>query len=122
MNPDTTDLALKEDEMNLTKQDVEDMIDGLIKRSKRNSDAAKKRGEKKTPWAAMYRSSLRGFKGVLTFTPEKAVVMVWSDILRFFNLLIIRNTMEKEKGVLGNKSPLQRTFSKLVQDMKEGNW
>lgn len=119
---DTKEFALNEDEMHISKQDVEDMIDGLIKRSKRNSDEAKKRGEKKTPWAALYRSSLRGFKGVLSFTPEKAVVMVWSDILRFFNMLIIRNTMEKEKGDLGGKSPLQRTFAKLVQDMKEGNW
>ena len=119
---DTKDLALKEDEMHISKEDVHDMIEGLIKRSKRNSDAAKKRGEKKSKWAAVYRSSLRGFKGVLAITPEKAVVMVWSDILRFFNMLIIRNAMEKEKGILGGKSPLQRTFQKLVQDMKEGNW
>ena len=110
---DTRDLALKEDELVMTKQDVLDMIDGLIKRSKRG---------KKNIWSIPYRATLIGFKATIDLMPHQVVQMFWSDILKFFQTLITYNAMEKEKEVLGDKSPLQKTFYKLKQDVKDGNW
>jgi|GEM_PF-3771819 len=119
---DTKDFALKEDELKMTKQDVMDMLGGLIKRSKRNEKIAKDKGEKPQKFGALYRSCIRGFKGLMEFTPQGVVENVWSDVLKFFNLLITRNTMARETEVLGKKSPLQHIFSQLKEDVKEGNW
>ena len=110
---DTTDIALKEDELVMTKQDVLDMINGLIKRSKRG---------KKNIWSLPYRATLIGFKTTIEIMPHQVVQMFWSDILKFFQTLITYNAMEKEKKELGDKSPLQKTFYKLKQDVKDGNW
>ncbi len=110
---DTTDIALKEDELVMTKQDVLDMINGLIKRSKRG---------KKNIWSIPYRATLIGFKTTIDIMPHQVVQMFWSDILKFFQALITYNAMEKEKKTLGDKSPLQKTFYKLKQDVKDGNW
>ena len=109
---DTTDIALKEDELVMTKQDVLDMINGLIKRSKRG---------KKNIWSLPYRATLIGFKTTIEIMPHQVVQMFWSDILKFFQTLITYNAMEKEKKELGDKSPLQKTFYKLKQDVKDGN-
>ena len=110
---DPKDIALKEDELVITKQDVMDMINGLIKRSKRG---------KKNIWSIPYRATLIGFKTTIEIMPHQVVQMFWSDILKFFQTLITYNAMEKEKKELGDKSPLQKTFYKLKQDVKDGNW
>jgi len=122
MSSDTRDFALKEDELKMTKQDVMDMLGGLIKRSKRNEQKAKDNGEKPQKFGALYRSCIRGFKGLMEFTPQRVVENVWSDVLRFFNLLITRNTMAREQAALGDASPLKNIFSQLKEDVKEGNW
>ena len=106
----TKDFALKEDELRMTKEDVKDMIEGLIIRSKRSNF---------TKWGVMYRTTLRGFKGFMEIIPEHTLEQIWSDILRFFNLLIIRNKMEIEKG---NSVTLETIFSTLKDDIKKGNW
>ena len=103
------DFALKEDELRMSKQDVKDMIEGLIIRSKNNE----------SKWGMMYRNTLRGFKGFMEIIPEKTLSNIWSDILQFFNLLIIRNKIEMEKG---NNVTLETIFSNLKEDIKNGNW
>lgn len=108
---DTRELALKVDELVMSKKDVLDMFDGLIKRSKRG---------KKNPWSFLYQQSLRGFKAGVIIAPEKVITVIWSDILRFFNAIIAYNQTIKE----GEDSPLAKlkTFEKFKQEIKEGNW
>ncbi len=110
---DTRKIALKEDDMELSKQDVIDMIRGLVIRSKRG---------KQNLWSKAYRGTLHGLRATMEMVPEKIVKMMWNDILRFFNHLITYNTLLKEEKELGNESPLKKTFSKLKQEVKEGNW
>lgn len=104
------EFALKEDELKMSKQDVKDMISGLIIRSKRGNDSK---------WGILYRTTLTGFKGFMEIMPEKTLEMIWSDILKFFNLLLIRNKMEMEKKT---NVTLETIFSKLKEDIKNGNW
>ena len=118
--------ALNEDELHISKQDVIDMIQGLILRSRKNSEKAKSKGLKSAIFAKMYRDVLIGFKTVVRATPHQPIEAMWSDILKFFNVLIIRNKMAQEmKQVYDGslkQSPLQITFASLVKDVKEGNW
>lgn len=110
---DTRKFALKEDDLKMTKDDIDSMIEGLIIRSRKSNI---------TKWGILYRTTLTGFKGFMKIMPAKTLEMIWSDILRFFNLLLIRNQMEKEKQDLGDRSPLEVTFAKLKDDIKKGNW
>ena len=108
---DTRELALKEDELVMSKRDVLDMFNGLIERSKRG---------KKHKWTFLYQQSLRGFKAGVIIAPESVISIIWSDILRFFNAILAYNQTIKD----GKDSPIAKlkTFEKFKQDIKEGNW
>ena len=110
---DPKDIALKEDELVMTKQDVLDMFGGLIKRSKRG---------KKNIWTVPYRATLIGFRTTIEVMPHQIVQMYWSNILKFFNGIIVFNAIQKEKKELGDESPLQKTFANLKQKIKDGDW
>jgi len=118
---DTKKEALDLETLHITKQDVLDMMDGLIIRSKKNE---KKKGRLANKvFGAAYRSAIRGFKGVAEMMPSSILEEVWTDICKFFNLLIIRNKMEQEKKEYGDDcTPLERVFDSLKKDIKEGNW
>ena len=118
---DTKKEALDLETLHITKSDVMDMLDGLIIRSKRNQ---KKKGKlANAVFGAAYRSSIRGFKGLAEVMPDSILEEVWTDICRFFNLLIIRNTMEQERKDSGlDVTPLEAVFDSLKKDIKEGNW
>ncbi len=109
----TKKYALAEDELKISRKDIEEMLDGLIQRSRKLN---------KQKWGTLYRTTLIGFKGFMKIMPTTTLEAVWSDIIRFFNVLQIRNKMEMEKGNLGDESPLQRTFAQLKKDIAEGNW
>lgn len=108
---DTRELALKEDELVMSKKDVLDMFSGLIKRSKQG---------KKHKWSFIYQQSLRGFKAGIMIAPEKVISEIWSDILRFFNAILAYNQTLKD----GKDSPIARlkTFEKFKEEIKDGNW
>ena len=113
--------AINLENLHITKEDVMDMLDGMIIRSKKNQMKKGKLANK--VFGATYRSAIRGFKELTHLMPHLILEECWADICRFFNLLIIRNTMEQEReNYNGKDSPLERVFDSLKKDIKEGNW
>ncbi len=105
---DTRKLALKQDELILTKQDVLDMFDGLIKRWKKNEKAN-----------FLVIQSIRGIKLWILATPEGVVRFIWNDILKFFNKIILYNEVLKDRG---EKNPMLKSFERVKAEIKEGNF
>ena len=102
-----------------------EMLDGLIIRNRRRQSEKEDGGKLVDKFfGATYRSAIRGFKGLAEIMPDNILIEVWSDVLKFFNMLIIRNAIEQEKAELqdGDISPLAITFSKCKDDIKKGNW
>lgn len=104
------ELALKQDNLVLTKKDVIEMFDGLVKRWKRYPNSTLNK---------ICIATIIGFKTGIKMTPENVVQLIWTDILKFFNKILMYN--QSVKG-LDDDEYMKLMFTKIKNEIKEGNF
>ena len=98
------DLRFNPDDLALSKKDVLELIDGIAERWKQN---------KKDNWK--YIASLEMMKAGIHMTGEETIKMIWSEILKGFNELLMENSLAIAKG---NNESWAETFEKIKKSRK----
>jgi hypothetical protein len=99
---------LNPDRLELTKQDVMEMLGAIIDRWKKNKKDN-----------AIFIVLLEGFKASMSLMPKGFIKKMWSEILSFINLLLYRNGIR----VAAKDNPkFAETFEKIKKDFIEGKF
>ena len=87
------------DDLVLTKQDVLSLLDDIESRWKDN---------KKSNWKLIL--SIQGMKAYISLSSEETIKAVWSEIVKGFNELLMKNSLAIAKG---NNESWAETFEKI---------